>query len=96
MLDRNDLHKLARAVAWTREREIGCDECFARMDLFAEIQFSGPDAATAMPQVQDHLRNCDDCREKYEALRIAIGVRQGYEPKRLDKIQKAGGEGVRK
>jgi predicted anti-sigma-YlaC factor YlaD len=45
------------------------------MDLFAEIQFSGPDAATAMPQVQDHLRNCDDCREKYEALLIAIGVR---------------------
>jgi len=29
----------------------------------------------AMPQVQDHLRNCYDCREKYEALLIAIGVR---------------------
>jgi hypothetical protein len=74
MLNRADLNKLVRAVAETRESEIGCDECFEQMDRFAEIEFSGSDAARAMPLVHDHLRKCEDCREKYEALLIAIGA----------------------
>jgi predicted anti-sigma-YlaC factor YlaD len=73
MLDRDDLDKLVRAVAETRESEIGCDECFEQMDRFAEIEFSGSDAASAMPLVHDHLSKCEDCREVYEALLIAIG-----------------------
>ena len=72
MLDRGDLDKLMRVLAETREREIGCDECFEQMDRFAEIEFSGSDSATAMPLVHDHLRKCEDCHEKYEALLIAI------------------------
>jgi len=72
MLERGDLNKLMRAVGETREREIGCDECFGQMDRFAEIEFSGSDAAAAMPLVHDHLRNCEDCREKYEALLTAM------------------------
>ena len=74
MLERDDLGKLVRAVAVTRETEIGCDECFEQMDRFAEMAFSGSDAATAMPLVLDHLRKCDDCGDKYEALLIAIGA----------------------
>jgi hypothetical protein len=76
VLNRGDLNKLVRAVAGTRESEIGCDECFEQMDLFAEIEleFSGADAAGAMPLVHDHLRKCEDCHEQYEALLIAIGA----------------------
>ncbi len=74
MLNRGDLNKLVRAVAETRESETGCDECFEQMDRFAEIEFSGSDAATAMPLVHDHLRKCEDCHELYEALLIAIGA----------------------
>ena len=74
MLNRSDLKKVVRAVAETRETEIGCDECFEQMDRFAEIEFSGSDAATAMPLVHDHLRKCEDCHEQYEALLIAIGA----------------------
>ena len=74
MLDRGDLDKLMRVLAETREREIGCDECFEQMDRFAEIEFSGSDSATAMPLVHEHLRKCEDCHEQYEALLIAIGA----------------------
>jgi hypothetical protein len=74
MLDRGDLDKLVRALAATLESEIGCDECFEQMDRFAEIEFSGSDAATAMPLVHDHLRKCEDCYEKYEALLMAVGA----------------------
>jgi hypothetical protein len=74
MLDRGDLDKLVRAVAETHESEIGCDECFEQMDRFVEIEVSGSDAATAMPLVHDHLRKCEDCHEKYEALLVSIGA----------------------
>jgi hypothetical protein len=74
MLNRSDLKKLVRVVAETRETEIGCDQCFEQMDRFAEIEFSGSDAARAMPLVHDHLRTCEDCHEQYEALLIAIGA----------------------
>jgi hypothetical protein len=33
MLDRGDLDKLVRALAETRESEIGCDECFEKMTV---------------------------------------------------------------
>ncbi len=74
MLNRSDLKKLVRAVAETRETEIGCDQCFEQMDRFAEIEFSGSDAAGAMPLVHDHLRKCEDCHEQYEALLKATGA----------------------
>jgi hypothetical protein len=69
MLDRDDLDKLVRAVAETRESEIGCDECFEQMDRFAEIEFSGSDAASAMPLVHDHLSRA--CYELVVRMAIA-------------------------
>ncbi|HEY6750758.1 MAG TPA: hypothetical protein VI027_05480 [Rubrobacteraceae bacterium] len=72
MLKRGDLLKLVRVVAETRETEIGCDECFERLDRFAEAELSGVEASTAMPLVGDHLQKCEDCRSKFEALLTAL------------------------
>ena len=72
MLKRDDVVKLVRVVAQTREIEIGCDECFERLDIFAETELSGVDASAAMPLVGDHLAKCADCRIKFEALRTAV------------------------
>ena len=72
MLKRGDAVRLARAVAETREDEIGCDECFERLDRFAEAQLSGSEAGSAMPMVGDHLEKCPDCRSTFEALLIAL------------------------
>ena len=68
MLKRDDVVKLVRVAADTREIEIGCDECFERLDDFAEAELSGVDASAAMPLVRDHLDKCADCRGKFEAL----------------------------
>ena len=68
MLGRDDVVKLLRVVAETREVEIGCDECFERLDGFAEAELSGVDAGAAMPLVRDHIDKCADCRGKFEAL----------------------------
>ena len=68
MLKRGDVAKLVRVVAETRQVEIGCDECFERLDSFAETELSGLEASAAMPLVGDHLDRCADCRSKFEAL----------------------------
>ena len=68
MLKRGNVAKVVRVVAETREVEIGCDECFERLDSFAETELSGLEASAAMPLVGDHLDRCADCRSKFEAL----------------------------
>ena len=72
MLKRDDVVKLVRVVAEPREIEIGCDECFERLDSFAEAELSGVEASAAMPLVRDHLDKCADCRSKFEALLRAL------------------------
>jgi len=72
MLKRGEVVKLVRVVAETREVEIGCDECFERLDSFAETELSGVKASAAMPLVGDHLEKCADCRGKFEALLRAL------------------------
>ncbi len=72
MLRRDDVVKLMRVVTETHETEIGCDECFDRLDRFAEAELYGLDATMAMPLVSDHLDKCEDCRSKVEALLTAL------------------------
>jgi hypothetical protein len=72
MLKRGEVVKLLRVVAETREVEIGCDECFERLDTLAETELSGVEASAAMPLVGDHLNKCADCRSKFEALLTAL------------------------
>ena len=72
MLNRGEVLKLVRVVAETREVEIGCDECFERLDSFAETELSGLEASAAMPLVGDHLDKCADCRSTFEALLTAL------------------------
>ena len=72
MLNRGEVLKLVRVVAETREVEIGCDECFERLDSFAETELSGIEASAAMPLVSDHLDKCADCRSTFDALLTAL------------------------
>lgn len=72
--DARELEKLVRGIAMTRSDEIACDECFERLDWFAETTIAGHGAAEAMPLVQHHLDRCDDCREEFEALLTALSV----------------------
>ena len=72
MLKRGDVIKLVGVAAETHETEIGCDECFERLDSFAETEISGAEARAAMPLVGDHLDKCADCRSTFEVLLRAL------------------------
>jgi len=71
-LKRGEVVKLVRMVAETREVELDCDDCFERLDSFAETELFGLEASAAMPLVSDHLNRCADCRSKFEALLTAL------------------------
>ena len=53
----------------TQDEEISCTECFDLVSPFVELEASGQDAFTKLPQVKQHLDQCRACREEYEALR---------------------------
>ena len=72
MQKRGDDVKLLRVVTETHETEIGCDECFERLDSFAELRLSGVEVSSVMLLVGDHLNKCADCRGTFEALLKAL------------------------
>lgn len=59
-------------VAATREQEIGCEEAYAFLDVYADLIRRGEDASALMPLVHHHLEMCPDCREEFDALLLAL------------------------
>jgi hypothetical protein len=60
----NPLERLLGPTAW----EVGCDECFDRLDEFVELELDGRDADAAVPGLRAHLEGCPACREEHDAL----------------------------
>ena len=66
------LKNMLRAVIGTKDEEIGCDDCYEKLDNFIEMKLAGKSPEQALPLVQDHLQRCKDCRQEYEALLEAL------------------------
>ena len=48
--------------------EVGCEECFERLDEFVELEAAGRDADATIPGLRAHLDGCPACREEHETL----------------------------
>ena len=48
--------------------EIGCDECFALIDRYVELELGGAAADDAVPGMRAHLEGCPACREEHDSL----------------------------
>ncbi len=70
----------------TQEEEISCSECFDRVSHFVEVELSGEDAATRMPELRQHLNQCAACREEYETLRDLARLEKDNEMPSLDNL----------
>ncbi len=66
------LKRMIQAVQMTSSEEIGCDECYNKLNQFAEMELNGKSSEEAMPLVQDHLKRCKSCRQEYEVLLDAM------------------------
>lgn len=58
---------LVRVLA-TQPHEITCSECFDQISTYVDLKVTGQDAASALPDVHQHLLQCPACAEDYEAL----------------------------
>lgn len=59
---------LIRSVFAVKDSEILCTEFFDLLPRFVDLQVSGQNAATTLPQVGQHLHQCPECNEVYLAL----------------------------
>lgn len=52
--------------------ELGCEECFERLDRYVELELDGADADAAIPGMHAHLAGCSACQEDRDSLRALL------------------------
>jgi hypothetical protein len=52
--------------------DIGCEECFERLDEYVELELHGQDADARIPGMREHLSGCPACNEEHESLRALL------------------------
>jgi hypothetical protein len=76
MSERPDLKQSLGRLLGPAAPEIGCEECFAQLDQYVELELAGEDADKAIPGLRAHLEGCPACREEHESLRALVGGEQ--------------------
>ena len=71
-LSRPELQKMLEVVRATQPVEIDCDVCLMRVGEFAELHLVGKPIPEGLRAVEQHLSICDECREEYEMLCVAL------------------------
>ena len=60
-----------------KDPEVSCDECFARLDEYVDLELLQGDAERVMPGLAAHLRGCPACAEEHASLAAFVA---GQEP----------------
>jgi len=50
------------------DRELTCEQCFAELDRYVELELAGAEADLAVPGMSAHLRGCSACAEDHDSL----------------------------
>ena len=66
------LLEVVNSLGMTKEVEIGCEDCFKKVDQFVEMLREGGEPDKIMPLGQEHLNVCACCKEELEALISAL------------------------
>jgi hypothetical protein len=73
MRPRADLAQALLRLLGPGRPELGCDECFAVLDRYVDLEVAGADADAAIPGMREHLLGCPACREEHASLRALAG-----------------------
>jgi hypothetical protein len=76
MNENAELKQALRRLLGPGTPEVGCDECFTRLDEYVELELAGEDPDAAVPGLRAHLDGCPACREEHESLRALVGGEQ--------------------
>jgi hypothetical protein len=64
--------------------ELSCEECFAELDRYVELELSEADADASVPGMRAHLEGCGACNEDHESLRALVEAETTSRRPRLD------------
>ena len=67
------VESLLAMLAKTREQELDCGGCMRYLAEFAETTLAGLSIPEGLRCIDEHLQSCGECREEFEALKLAIG-----------------------
>jgi hypothetical protein len=65
---------LADALLGPDGPELGCDDCFAELDRYVELELAGNDPDRQLPGLRANLAGCQACREEHESLRALLAA----------------------
>ena len=68
---------LLKALLGPEGPELTCEECFAELDRYVELELSGADADAAVPGMSAHLEGCGACNEDHQSLRALVEAESG-------------------
>jgi hypothetical protein len=66
--DRTDPARILARTLGPAGPELSCEECFAHLDRFVELELAGADADGAVPGMRSHLAGCPACDEDHDSL----------------------------
>ena len=66
--------KLIRRIYNTQDEELDCDALLERLPQYVDLEVAGEDVGRAVPEVNQHLAQCDACQDMYLTLRDAASL----------------------
>jgi hypothetical protein len=57
--------------------ELSCEECFAELDRYVELELRDADADARIPGMREHLEGCSACAEDHRSLRALVETEIG-------------------
>lgn len=71
-----ELEKLIHRILTTEEEEIDCRQAAELIAQYVELELAGENVTRLLPEVAQHLRQCDDCYELHAVLREIAALEQ--------------------
>jgi hypothetical protein len=68
----HDLDPIVLRLLGSDEPELDCNECFAKLDRYVELELAGAPADVHVPGLRAHLVGCPACAEEHESLRALL------------------------
>ena len=72
MTDGSDSRQTLDRLLGPAGPEVGCDECFADLDRYVELELAGRDVDALLPGFRAHLSGCPACSEEHDSLRALV------------------------
>jgi hypothetical protein len=60
--------------------ELTCEQCFAELDRYVELQLAGEDADATVPGMRAHLEGCPACGEDHASLKDFVSAHRAPSP----------------